>query len=130
MFDGNRLRTLRKEQQLTMKDFGAKFNLAESTISGYENGTRKPDLDTVDKLATFFDVSTDYLIGRTDYPKLLKLPAGKDVHEQQTAFEEFIKNTEHGIFFRDYLSAPKERREEARQIFRILLKKEKNYNSD
>lgn len=68
MFVGERLRKLRKEQRLTMKDFGAKFNLAESTISGYENSTRKPDLDTIDKFANFFGVSVDYLMGRTIVP--------------------------------------------------------------
>lgn len=47
-----------------MKELGQKLNLAESTISGYENGNRKPDYDTLNKFADFFDVSTDYLLGR------------------------------------------------------------------
>lgn len=70
MFSGIRLRKLRKERKLTMKDFGAKFNLAESTISGYENGSRNPDLETIDKFASFFDVSVDYLMGRTIVPSV------------------------------------------------------------
>ncbi|MDR9857837.1 helix-turn-helix transcriptional regulator [Paenibacillus sp. VCA1] len=70
MFDGARLRKLRKEHGLTMRDFGAKFSLAESTISGYENGSRKPDLETIDKFASFFDVSVDYLMGRTIVPSV------------------------------------------------------------
>lgn len=41
-------------------------------------------------------------------------------------FEEFINNPEHGIFFKDYLSAPEDRREEMRQIFKILMEKEKD----
>ncbi|MEI2466629.1 helix-turn-helix domain-containing protein [Niallia taxi] len=63
---GKRLRTLRKESKLTMKEFGEKFSLAESTISGYENGNRKPDMDILSRFADFFNVSTDYLLGRTD----------------------------------------------------------------
>ncbi len=55
---------------MTMKEFGAKFSLAESTISGYENGSRNPDLDTIDKFANFFDVSVDYLMGRTIVPSV------------------------------------------------------------
>jgi transcriptional regulator with XRE-family HTH domain len=51
-----------------MKELGAKFNLAESTISGYENETRKPDLDLIDKFADFFEVKADFLLGRTDDP--------------------------------------------------------------
>ncbi|MED1201984.1 helix-turn-helix domain-containing protein [Heyndrickxia acidicola] len=65
---GKRLRELRKKKGLTMKEFGNKFSLAESTISGYENGIRKPDIELVDKFADFFEVSSDYLLGRTDSP--------------------------------------------------------------
>lgn len=63
---GERLRTLRKEKNLTMKDLGKKFSVAESTISGYEIGNRKPDMQMLQQIADFFDVSTDYLLGRTD----------------------------------------------------------------
>lgn len=48
-----------------MKELGAKLTLAESTISGYETGNRDPDLEIVNKLADIFEVSTDYLLGRS-----------------------------------------------------------------
>ncbi len=63
---GERLRELRKRKKLTMKELGKVFNLAESTISGYESGARKPDIDQVKKFADYFDVPTDYLLGRSD----------------------------------------------------------------
>lgn len=63
-----RLRGLRKLHKLTAKEFGEKFSLAESTISGYETGARKPDMETIEKFADFFGVSVDYLLGRTDDP--------------------------------------------------------------
>ena len=71
---GSRLRELRKNKRLTMKEFGVKFNLAESTISGYENGTRKPDIDQVKKFADFFEVTTDYILGQTviSNPEVIK----------------------------------------------------------
>lgn len=65
MFAGQRLRSLRKEKKMTMKELGARLQLAESTISGYETGSREPDLDVVTKLADMFEVSTDYLLGRS-----------------------------------------------------------------
>jgi transcriptional regulator with XRE-family HTH domain len=65
---GKRLRELRKKANLTMKELGKKFSLAESTISGYENGNRKPDMEIIQDLADFFEVSVDYLLGRTDDP--------------------------------------------------------------
>ena len=63
-----RLRQLRKQKKLTAKAFGDMFNLAESTISGYETGSRKPDIELIEKFADFFGVSVDYLLGRTDNP--------------------------------------------------------------
>lgn len=63
-----RLRALRLKHGLTMKALGEQLNVAPSTISGYENGNRKPDMDTLQQLADYFHSSTDYLIGRTDDP--------------------------------------------------------------
>ncbi|MDE5721989.1 MAG: helix-turn-helix domain-containing protein [Clostridia bacterium] len=60
----NRIRELRKESNLTMRELGAKLDLAESTVSLYETGGREPDISTVLKIADFFRVSTDYLLGR------------------------------------------------------------------
>lgn len=67
---GKRLRHLRKTQtSYTVKEFGSKFNLAESTISGYENGARMPDVGMINRFADFFNVDTDYLLGRTNQPR-------------------------------------------------------------
>lgn len=61
-----RLKDLRKEKQLTMKELGQKLDLAESTISLYESGKREPDYQTLLKIADFFNVSVDYLLGREE----------------------------------------------------------------
>ena len=58
------LRILRKNKGLSMKELGAAVGLAESTISLYETGKRQPDNDTMLRLADFFGVSIDYLLGR------------------------------------------------------------------
>lgn len=60
---GKRLRKLIKDRHLTLKEFGAKFSLAESTISGYVNETRKPDIDLIKQFADYFDVTIDFLMG-------------------------------------------------------------------
>ena len=62
------LRYLRKNQNLTMKELGKIIGVAESTISLYETGKREPDIKTLSKLASFFSVSTDYILGITDDP--------------------------------------------------------------
>lgn len=62
----NRLRLLRKEIGLTMKEVGERLNLKESTISLYENGKREPDNKTLSALADLYGVSIDYIVGRTN----------------------------------------------------------------
>lgn len=63
-FDMEKLRELRKLNKITMKELGKKLNLAESTISLYENGYREPDYNTLLRMADYFHVSIDYLLGR------------------------------------------------------------------
>ena len=58
------LRYLRKEQNFSMKQLGEIIGVSESTISLYENGHRQPDFNTLIKLADYFNVTIDYLIGR------------------------------------------------------------------
>lgn len=61
-----RLRALRQEQNISMKQLGDIFDVAESTISLYENEKRKVDTDMLIKFANYFNVSIDYLLGITD----------------------------------------------------------------
>lgn len=46
--------------------------MAQNTISQYETETRQADYQTLIAFADFFDVSIDYLLGRTDNPKMNK----------------------------------------------------------
>lgn len=81
LFQTNRLHDLRKERSLTVKELGAKLHLAESTISGYEAGNRTPDLEVVNKLADFFEVSADYLMGRS----IARSPGGGQAYADGSA---------------------------------------------
>ena len=62
-----RIKLLRKKNNLTLKKLGEMIGVAESTVSLYENGKRQPDYTTVAKLSKLFNVSTDYLLGITDF---------------------------------------------------------------
>ncbi|NDO47837.1 helix-turn-helix transcriptional regulator [Clostridium sp. MD294] len=61
----DKLKYLRKEKQLTQKELANICSIEETTIQRLEYGG-KPSLDTVIKLADYFEVSVDYLIGRAD----------------------------------------------------------------
>ena len=60
-----RLRQLRKERKLRQVDLAGHLGLAQTTIANYEQHSRFPDEETLRKVANFFDVSLDYLLGRT-----------------------------------------------------------------
>ena len=59
----NKIRELRKNRGLTMKQLGDILGLAESTISQYENGKRQPDYETLLRLSEHFGVSVGYILG-------------------------------------------------------------------
>ncbi len=61
-----RLKELRNEKNFTLKYVAQELNVTIRTISRYEEGTREPSIDMLKTLCDFYDVSADYLIGRTD----------------------------------------------------------------
>lgn len=63
-----RLVLLRKERNLTQKQLAAEIELSELAIQHYESQRRKPAFDALISLADYFDVSLDYLVGRSDDP--------------------------------------------------------------
>lgn len=63
----SRLKRLRTEKKLTQEQLGEKISVTKVSVSGYESGNRKPDMDTLQSIAGFFDVSIDYLTGKSDY---------------------------------------------------------------
>ena len=65
---GERIKIIRKENDMTQNDLAKAFDLSPSTIAMYESGNRNPDADTLKKMAAYFDVSVDYLLGITNIP--------------------------------------------------------------
>lgn len=60
-----RLKALRKEAGLTQKEVAKKLQMSQPQYARTENGGRKPNGETLEKFADFFNVSTDYLLGKT-----------------------------------------------------------------
>ena len=59
-----RLIELRKEKKLTQEQVAQYLNMTQSTYQHYENGRAEPSIDTILKLADFYQVSVDYLLER------------------------------------------------------------------
>ena len=61
-----RLKQCRKEKGLTQREVAIYCDITEKAYQNYELMTREPRLDVLTKIADLFDVSLDYLAGRTD----------------------------------------------------------------
>lgn len=65
----SRLRQLRQSRKLTTSQVGKDLSVSKQTISHWENGDRLPAINAFVALADYFDVSLDYLVGRSDDPR-------------------------------------------------------------
>ena len=64
---GQRLRELREEKGFTQKELAKELNIHSVTYLHYEKEQREPPLTLLAKIAKFYDVSVDYLLGLSDY---------------------------------------------------------------
>lgn len=63
-----RLKELRVQKNVMQKDLAILLEVTTRGIRNYENGTHEPSYDRLIKIADYFDVSIDYLVGRSDDP--------------------------------------------------------------
>ena len=65
-----RLKELRKKKGISQLRLATDLNTTQNTISRYETGEREPGINELIKIADYFHVSVDYLIGRTENPEM------------------------------------------------------------
>ncbi len=70
---GKIIRKLRQEKGITQNELSNYLGLTPKMVSFYELGERFPPYDIINKLADYFDISTDYLLGRSDIKNPEKL---------------------------------------------------------
>ncbi|HFK1716344.1 helix-turn-helix domain-containing protein [Bacillus cereus] len=104
---GARLHSLRKERKLRQEDMAKQLGIARTTYAMYEQGNREPDYNTLIKLATFFEVSIDYLLGTTEI-------------RQTTDLQDLELNQ----WFKDIKNAPPQKREELKKFWKFIIQKE------
>lgn len=63
---GNRIKSLREAKGLKQEELAQKVSVSPSAIGMYETNKREPNNEIILKLAEFFNVSTDYLLGKSD----------------------------------------------------------------
>jgi len=101
---GKRIKELRQNKNLTQEEFGKIFGIVKSTVSMYESGKSTPDDELKKKIANYFNVTLDYLMGVTDIKnpyidinsKIIKANEKIDVTDLP---EEAIKQVEEYVEF-------------------------------
>lgn len=108
----HRIKELRERNKFTQESLAKEIGVSPSTVGGYENTGRLPDLETLKKIAQLFDVSLDYLAGYTDVPYTL------------TNAEKFAISEDEIDFMAVYRKLEATEKEALYQFVRLLVEKE------
>lgn len=102
-----RLRALRNARNLTQQEVANRLGIHRSTYAKYETGDNEPDHETLQRLADFFDVSVDYLLGHSE---------GKDstghIPREKAGFLRWAEENLEDVFFYEFNKSPDEQKAE------------------
>jgi transcriptional regulator with XRE-family HTH domain len=112
-----RLKELRAKFNLTQKDFANVLGVSDMTVSMWEMGKRKPESNMLMKIATYFNVSVDYLLGRDNYCR-----------QVSTALEWVDAMGKIGINLCDIEEMSPEKKRTLLAVFKSLIGDDKNGN--
>ncbi|EDB7521855.1 XRE family transcriptional regulator [Listeria monocytogenes] len=88
------LKKLRKNENLTQDQLASKIGITRDTLANYETGRREPDFTTLKNIASYFEVSTDYLLGREEFDNSDLLAAHIDddlTEDERIEIEKYLK---------------------------------------
>ena len=91
------IRYLRIKNKLSSKDLSRILNISESSISLYESGKRMPSISLIIKIADYFNVSTDYLLGLTERQNNDNFE-GKDISMLLESIVYFLEKSDYIVF--------------------------------
>ena len=99
----DRLKALRARKGKSQRALAEDLNLSKSAISMYESGTREPDHETTERIADYFNVDVDYLLGRSNvtlrYTDVLAEPYYDD-ETVQIVTDRLRRNPEYSVLFK------------------------------
>jgi len=115
---GKKISKLRKNKKLSQYELADCLGFSRGKLANYEQGTREPDYETLKKIADFFGVSTDHLLGRENTKETKKAID----HEEEKTFND----PNLGLWFKDIQDASPEKQDELKQFWEFIKEKEKN----
>lgn len=116
---GKRIKALRKRENLTQTEFGEKIGVKGNTVTGYENGTRRPSDSVINYICLVFNIDQTWLRTGEGYDDVLYLPDS----DQQDALSKIRSDFNCNDLEMKFLTAYLELKEKERDAFCELLKK-------
>lgn len=95
---GDILKQIRIDAGLKQSELADKLNISTSTIGMYEQNRRNPDPETLKKIATYFDVSVDFLLEHISSEKILSKKAEKDIAKKLDELRDTLES-QSGLLF-------------------------------
>jgi len=111
---GSRIKYLREKNNISQIEFAKKIGVSNTVLSRYESGDRKPDYDTLNRIADYFEVSVDYLLGRTD------IPNPTPHNEVDKEFQSFINDPELQVWYKELPKSDEEELRKLRAIWEMI----------
>ena len=102
------------------------IGVARVTYTAYENGTKQPPIETVNKLADIFEVSTDYLQGRVDKPTKVNEDSNHHLSANDLKVLEEIKK--HPLLFHELANAPEKKIRQLIKMWDIIKEDLEEYD--
>lgn len=113
---GSNIKKHRERLGIQQKEFAKKIGVSNVVLSRYESDERKPDYDTLQKIADYFEVTVDNLLGREEK----KMPS----QDNEDEFDKWVNNPEVYKFYKEFNESPEERREALLAVWEILKKQQ------
>lgn len=112
-----RIKALRKSRNKTQQDIATLLGISRPAYTAYEQGNRTPDNEAVEKLADYYDVTIDYLYGRTDNPNRIS-------NQDEAEFQAFANNPSLQKWYKELPKSKEEDLEKLRKMWEIIKSSE------
>lgn len=98
IMNNKRITMLRKELKLTQAQLAQKLGVGRTTVNGYEQGIISPPPEKIKMMSEIFDVTTDYIIGKSD-DRLLTVKDNNDIAEKMKDLLQTIELSQNDLTF-------------------------------
>jgi len=109
------LKKLREQEDISREHLANSLSITYSALSKYETGKREPDFKLLKEMASFFNVSVDYLLGNTTEPTHLS-----QVEKGANSFQVSNNNPELEEFYKELIVSYEESVKRLRDIWEII----------